>query len=399
MGSQLAAANTLTARLLAPEDFDAPANGKDDDSAAFSAAMAHLSSNGGGTLYLSPGRRYLCKSGISIPDNCGIDGGLSSPGFVAGINYIEQGGSLLLAPDASIVLGSSAGLRNLRILNTSIAYPCPATEQTARAQVKSFSGTAIIDAENSADRHLENMMVIGFAQALKFVSTQGRSIIRDFRFDCTNGIEISNSQDVDLLDGCHANAYYMQTRHMSWNAIYRDGAAFSFHNSQDGPFLTNCFEIGYKFGYVFAKTLSPQLTNCNCDGAADLSLTGLTGMQFTEAGNVSVFGGTISAQSRAVSIISGGQHAFVAATIGNQAVARDGYLLRAAGGSIGRVIGCFFTSSRQGREMSPISLVNKAGNWTVSQTQFIGFSAPTLAVEAGVPPPNFSGQGNMVITR
>jgi hypothetical protein len=132
MGSQ-AAASTVTARLLSPEDFETPANGKDDDSAAFSAAMAYLSSNGGGALCLSPGRRYLCKSGISIPDNSGIDGGLSSPGFVAGINYIEQGGSLLLAPNASIVLGSSAGLGNLRILSTSIAYPCLATKQAVRA--------------------------------------------------------------------------------------------------------------------------------------------------------------------------------------------------------------------------------------------------------------------------
>jgi hypothetical protein len=49
-------------------------------------------------------------------------------------------------------------------------------------------------------------------------------------------------------------------------------------------------------------------------------------------------------QWRAVSIISGGQHAFVAAAIGNQAVAPDGYLLRAGGGSIGRVIGRFFKS-------------------------------------------------------
>jgi hypothetical protein len=121
----------------------------------------------------------------------------------------------------------------------------------------------------------------------------------------------------------------------------------------------------------------------------DLSLTGLTGMQFTEAGNVSVVGGNITNQWRAISIISGGQHGFVGTTIGNPAVAPDGYLLRAAGGSIGRVIGCFFISNPQARGMSPISLVNKAGNWTVTQNQFIGFSAPPLAAEAGVPPPNF----------
>jgi hypothetical protein len=261
---------TLIGRQLIAhaEEFNAAANGKDDDAQALSVALAHLSSNGGGTLQLSAGKRYLCNSSISIPDNCGIDGGLLSAGFVAGINYREQGGSLLLAPGATIVLGNSAGLRNLRILNAALTYPCPASEKAARAQADSFSGTAITDTENSADRHVENIMVIGFAQALKFVSYEGRSIIRDLRFDCTNGIEIANSQDVDVLDNCHGNAYYMQTRHFSWNAIYRIGAAFSFHDSQDGPYLVNCFEIGYTLGYQFQKTLSPQLTNCNCDGAA-----------------------------------------------------------------------------------------------------------------------------------
>jgi hypothetical protein len=274
-------------------------------------------------------------------------------------------------------------------LNAAIAYPCPDTEDAARAQVKSFSGAAITDTENSADRHVENVLVIGFAQALKFVSNQGRAVIRDLRFDCTNGIEISNSQDVDVLESCLANGFYMQTRRFSWNAIYRDGTAFSFHDSQDGPYLTNCFEIGFKLGYLFTKTLAPQLVNCNCDGAADLSLRGLTGMQFTEAGNSSVVGGNITNQWRSISIKSGGQHAFVGVTVGNQAVAPDGYLLMAAGGSIGRVVGCFFISSKQGREMSPIRLVNKAGNWAGSQNQFSGFNAPPVAAEPGVTAPHF----------
>ena len=372
-----------------PEDFDAPANGQDDDGPAFRRAMDHLSSTGGGTLYLSTGKRYSCQSPVTIPDNCGIDGGLLSPGFVAGLDYRKQASSLLLDPRASLSLGNSTGLRNLRILNAALQYPCPETEAGARAHVDEFAGTAITDSENSADRHIENVLVIGFNQAIKLVSNQGRAIIKDFRFDCRNGIEIANSQDVDSLENCLGSDFYMQGRKFNWKAIYRDGTAFSFHHSQDGPYLVNCFEIGYKLGYAFEKTLSPRLTNCDCDGAADLTLTNLTGLQFTDAGNASIVGGNITNQWRAVSVISGGQHAFIGVTIGNQAVAPDGYLLRAAGGSVGRVVGCFFVASPKGGDQNPISFVNKAGQWTGTHNQFFGFRARPVAAEQGVPSPDF----------
>ena len=108
MGGRLAADVYSTAArgrtgLVTPEHFDAPANGNDDDSPAFSAAMECLSSIGGGTLHFSAGKRYRCNSTISIPDNCGIDGGLSSPGFVPDLNYAAKAGSLLLSEDARIV--------------------------------------------------------------------------------------------------------------------------------------------------------------------------------------------------------------------------------------------------------------------------------------------------------
>ena len=93
----------------------------------------------------------------------------------------------------------------------------------------------------------------------------------------------------------------------------------------------------------------------------------------------------------------GGQHAFMGTTISNQTWAPDGYLLRAAGGSLGRVIGCFFIPSAKGRATSPIRLVSKAGPWTVSQSQFMGFIAPLVSMDGSVPKSNFSDQGNMVI--
>ena len=108
-------------------------------------------------------------------------------------------------------------------------------------------------------------------------------------------------------------------------------------------------------------------------------------MQFKDAANVNVSGGVISAQWRAISVVGGGQHAFMGTTIGNQTWAPDGYLLRAAGGSLGRVIGCFFIPSAKGRATSPISLVSKAGPWTVSQSQFMGFSAPLVSMDGSVP--------------
>ncbi len=120
-------------------------------------------------------------------------------------------------------------------------------------------------------------------------------------------------------------------------------------------------------------------------------------MQFTDAGNVNVSGGVISAQWRAISVVSGGQHAFIGTTIGNQAWAPDGYLLRAAGGSVGRIIGCFFIPSAKGRTVSPVSLAGKAGHWTVSQSQFMGFSAPLVSTDGSVPKTNFSDQGNMAV--
>ena len=113
------------------------------------AAMAYLSSSGGGTLHFSAGKRYRCTSTISIPDNCGIDGGLSSPGFVPDLNYAAKAGSLLLSENASVSLGNSTGFRNLRIVNAGITYPCPVLEHAAAAQVKAFSGTAIVDSGNS----------------------------------------------------------------------------------------------------------------------------------------------------------------------------------------------------------------------------------------------------------
>ena len=101
------------------------------------------------TRHFSAGKRYRCNSTISIPDNCGIDGGLSSPGFVPDLNYAAKAGSLLLSENASVSLGNSTGFRNLRIVNAGITYPCPVLEHAAAAQVKAFSGTAIVDSGNS----------------------------------------------------------------------------------------------------------------------------------------------------------------------------------------------------------------------------------------------------------
>lgn len=248
-------------------DFGAPTSG--DAQAAFTLAVNHVSSLGGGVVTFN--KNYSILTNLTIPDNVHLVGELVAAGQIqdggVGGDYDSLGSTLKIASTATITLGSSASLSNCVVIRSGLDLPF-ADLAAAQAGVPLFAGTAVTIGGD--DAKVENTLFLGFEKAI-LSTNRNRLRFYNVQGDCTNGIEVSNALDVVYLDQCHF--WPFTTANFSWTAsdatqaiLTRSGIAFHFHTTVDWPKITDCFSYGYFRGFRFHNSNAVSVKGCSADG-------------------------------------------------------------------------------------------------------------------------------------
>jgi hypothetical protein len=231
------------------------------DTAGFNA----FASQGGG--YVPPGV-YTITGDVTLPAGAVLHGFDISYGENRGLGQYQRGTVLKMAPGARIRLGEGASLRNVAILNSALPYP-PANASDAQARINSFSGVAIAAA--GADVCVQNVLVIGFDRAFQCIGYE-RPLLIDFRFDCANGVEVSNCTDVARIVRCHAWQYYIAHNPAlgtAWALTQRSGIAYNFYDVVDG-LDADVFAFGWNVG-VRLKAIGLASVTGGIDNAISVS--------------------------------------------------------------------------------------------------------------------------------
>lgn len=255
----------------------------------------------GRAVDLPAGHIYLC--GLDIPAGVTVCGSAARPGEeTVDRDYSKLGTIIWLDPGDdglnTIRLGSLARLENVTILNPRLEYvkvvdgvasiseaqamgmaPITTGPHAGKlAGVAQFSGVAITN--NGYDNVIDNVLVIGFHQAYLSGPTPGmplgvgpsRMHLKDFWFDCVNGIDISDCWDIPRIDDAHGWGFFVAHTNFSWAAVRRDGIAFNMHDHVDGLMMTNCFTLGWRVSYRFKDIYAAQITACTGDGLVQAAL-------------------------------------------------------------------------------------------------------------------------------
>lgn len=174
-------------------------NGTADDSAAIQTGLN--ATTFGTTIFLPYGKTCYLASSITIPAGITVDLNSRSVGVPANNSYNSlTGGTFYLGNGATIKLGTnSAGIARIQngyIINQNLPA-LPASQSAALTAINAFAGTAI--APQGGDWYADNLLIVGFAKCIDASSvTVGRGQIDHIKGDCTNGILMGPSADVDF---------------------------------------------------------------------------------------------------------------------------------------------------------------------------------------------------------
>lgn len=178
---------------------------------------------------------------------------------------LNQKGQLRLNPNAKIRLGAGS-YTNVLVTRAGLST----------LPVTSLAGFLGLCYSLEGDDIKVEGMVLGFAKALESVGHH-RMTIENFRFDCLNGIDISQCLDVPRLNKVHAWPFCTVN---GWGGapLIRPGKAFRFHNTADHVQMSDCFSYGYDQGLELNNANGAVISNCGFDnkshegGAAPLGV-------------------------------------------------------------------------------------------------------------------------------
>jgi hypothetical protein len=186
------------------KQFGAACNGTTDDTAPITAAMAALSTRGGGHVFTGQsGCRVAVSGNLTIPANVYLVGDVSSVGQAASNNYPAAPFTLLVSSSFSIVAGgNNAGLQGLNVVRYGMS--APSTLRQMITEVSNFAGTAI-SCSGYTDFTVDRVGVFGFNQAI--YSSCDRGTFTHIKGDDTNGLEIVNCYDLCIVEDVKYWAY------------------------------------------------------------------------------------------------------------------------------------------------------------------------------------------------
>lgn len=162
-------------------------------------ALTAVAALGGGVLY-HMGPSYIATE-TTVPANVALDMGAASVDIPASGNFntgSDVGGSIHLNSSVLFKVGPSAAVRNGYIINSALPAK-PSTQASALTSIAAYAGTGISMGTLTKGATLENLMIVGFAQGISCTSTSGRNTFRRIRGDCTAGLLLQDSIDIDTV--------------------------------------------------------------------------------------------------------------------------------------------------------------------------------------------------------
>ena len=257
--------------------YGAVGNGTTDDTASFQAALNAASAGGGGIAWV-PAGAYKIATHLTIPSDVTLEGVFRAP---QGRNYSGNHGSTLLAFEGQgdengtpfIQMGTQSTVKGLTIL-----YPQQSTTSPV-AYPWCIRGSG----DNCS---IVDVLLYNPWNGVDFGTNPcGRHFIKGlYGQPLHTGIYVDQCYDVGRIEGIHLWPFWEQglISYTQQNAI-----AVKFGRT-DWEYVTNCFVLGYKYGYNFVRTAAGH---CNgtflaigadmCDVAVRVDSAAIFGLLIT----------------------------------------------------------------------------------------------------------------------
>jgi hypothetical protein len=255
--------------MVSVKDFGAIGNGIANDTAAIQAAIDSIGTNGGSILIPS-GCILFCASSITVKKNVKLIGA-----FDHGLrpapseDYYTMGCQLKLGSGAKIIMERNASLSHLLVTRANLYTSPPANAAQALSVVGNFNGTAI-EATSANDISILNCMILGHEYAIKVISSD-RVTFEHLLIDCTNGVTLDTSFDINRLYAIHCWPFLTAAVSGVGNTPQdpapnrRSGVGFFLSNYCDWTSLIDCFAYGYSKGYVGTNVSNVAFVRCQAD--------------------------------------------------------------------------------------------------------------------------------------
>ena len=226
------------------EDYGGKGNGKDSDADALEKAQIALPN--GGVIRGRNGKTYRFPDGLVLKQGISFLGAWIPHEDLKNHDPLTKGSALIVG-SAGVSVGNGAECSDWLIWRDGLT---PATNaEDAAAKVAAFSGTGVT--ASSADSKVRRNTIIGFNQAAISTGVE-RAIIEDNHFDCTHGIDVSQSYDITHVRRNHGWPFF--TVHREWTTgplLQRGGTAFKIHQTADFIHVVENFAYGYMKSYYF----------------------------------------------------------------------------------------------------------------------------------------------------
>ena len=263
---------------------NATGNGVTDDTAAINAFLAGFAA--GTRVSLPCGTFYLINSGnLVVPAGVIIEGAGSNQ-FSLGGAGLMTGCGFILNPAYSIVLGSNATLRNVKVVRPGLlTAPTAAQVLASVASWGTESSVAISIPQNTDGVVVRDVGIIGFNTAISAQS--GDFHLNRVWIDCYNGVAIATADDNHYLSEVRCEPFYGINANVpsAGGAWDRPGVAFNLYGGNTGGTLDRCFSFMWRTGLVINAIGVTQITGCGFEVQASLlngaNSSATTGVVFT----------------------------------------------------------------------------------------------------------------------
>ena len=241
--------NTNLKSVFCVTDFGAVGDGMFDNTESFNIALKAAYDNGGGIVFV-PSGKYLFKGHISIPDSVTLLGIFSYAPSHGGLVRDDapkpgEDGSVLMPTadknteegEAFITINSNATLKGV-----SVYYP----EQVRDSEPYKYPWTIAMRGFNPAiiDTELVNPY-----NAIDANDSPRHYICRVYGQPLRRGIYIDGIHDIGRIENVHFNPWWCCSTEIR-KFMEEEGEAFLIGRC-DWEYMTNCFAIFYKAGFVF----------------------------------------------------------------------------------------------------------------------------------------------------